>query len=67
MLTNVLKYDEKKLSLARRKEPNPNFKYKMLGGLGANIGTKNWNEKMALYQKKKSEGLKNELINNTII
>lgn len=67
MLTNVLKYDEKKHSDVTKKQPNHDFKYKMLGGLGPNIGTDRWNEKMALYKKKQSVGLKNELINTSLL
>lgn len=67
MLTNVLKHDEKKFSNQHLKGSNVDFKYRMLGGLGPNVGTQDWNTRMALAQRTKSTGHQNELINNSII
>lgn len=49
MMTNQLRYEDEQQRRARRNANNNEFKYKMLGGLGPNIGTERWNEKMALY------------------
>ena len=35
----------------------------MLGGLGPNLGSERWKEKMELYKKGKAVGSKNTIIN----
>lgn len=62
---NMLKKVKSKDSLQRKnvsryiKEPRVDYKYKMLGGLGPNLGSERWKEKMNLYQKGKAVASKN--------
>lgn len=63
MLDRIKRRDEQimKQQQRERKFVNHDFKYKMLGNLGAShVGSEEWSQKMSLYLKMKAVAHRNE-------